>query len=335
MAMRLHGTVRHRPARVRAQLLAAGRRRLRPCAGRRLARQARQEDRRGPVARTRGRRRHERKRVLVFRARGDLRRGPAGGTDPRRARRCRPGDRERPLAAADQGLSRHEHLTPLVRGDTVFTATYGGTAQLLRIDPSDGKLTAKKLWDHRTQGYMTSPVRVDGHRYSFSRTNRFVCMDLARGEPAWTSPPTGDNYWSLVARGDRLLALNDSGFLRRIAADPSSYQVLDEARVADARTWAHLAVAGHTIVVREQERAGPLPLPDADGGGRAEEEERRVFAMTLRGVLAMAVRPTASSWTEEPLDLDYVAVRIDGEQLGGSRPLRRCLHRLRSAEQTS
>ena len=85
----------------------------------------------------------------------------------------------------------------------------------------------------------------------------YVALDLASGEERWTSGPTGDEYWSLVAQGKRILALSDTGTLRLIAADPGRYEVLGERELVGGPSWAHLAVvpgAGATeLHVREQD----------------------------------------------------------------------------------
>jgi outer membrane protein assembly factor BamB len=143
-------------------------------------------------------------------------------------------------------------LTPMPHGSAILTAPYGGRAQLLDVRPGDDGLEVTRRWHNRLQGYMTSPVIVDGHAYLFTRSNRFACIDLATGEPSWISGPTGDSYWSLVARDDRILALADTGTLRLIRATPEAYEVLDEVSVADEPTWAHLAVAGDELFIREQ-----------------------------------------------------------------------------------
>ncbi|MHC5003608.1 MAG: PQQ-binding-like beta-propeller repeat protein [Planctomycetota bacterium] len=155
---------------------------------------------------------------------------------------------ERPIKAF-RGMN---ILTPAPVGDAVFTAPYGGRAQLLRVGRSEASFSAEQAWDNRVQGYMTSPVIIAGHAYFFTRSNRFVCLDLATGEEAWISGPTGDSYWSLVAQGDRILALSDTGRLRLIKASPAAYEVVDEAPVSEDQTWAHLAVAGQEIFIREQ-----------------------------------------------------------------------------------
>jgi outer membrane protein assembly factor BamB len=150
---------------------------------------------------------------------------------------------------ASRGMS---ILTPLPYGDAVFTSAYGGRSQLLAIDSTEGAFASSKLWEARGQGYMTSPVLIDGHAYLFLRSNRFTCIDLNTGEEKWTSPPTGDNDWSLVAQGDRILALSDNGRLYHIAANPTEYKVLSSVDLVENQTWAHLAMVGNQLFVRAQ-----------------------------------------------------------------------------------
>lgn len=141
-------------------------------------------------------------------------------------------------------------LTPTVVGDAVFTSTYGGRSQLFDVASEEGAFSVAQAWNNRAQGYMTSPVVVDGHAYLFLRSNRFACVDLATGEDRWISPPCGDEYWSLAVQGDRILALSNAGLLRLVAADPGEYRVLAERMVADDETWAHVAPVGRRVFVR-------------------------------------------------------------------------------------
>jgi len=143
-------------------------------------------------------------------------------------------------------------LTPTVHDGAVFTATYGGKARLLRIGAPDDGHEVTQEWENRVQGNMTSPVVIDGHAYLLNRSNRFTCIDLADGEVEWISPPTGDDYWSLVAQGDRILALANTGRLRLLAANPDEYTVVDEREVSEDDTWSHLAVSGDQLFIREQ-----------------------------------------------------------------------------------
>ncbi len=67
----------------------------------------------------------------------------------------------------------------------------------------------------------------------------------------WTSSSIADENWSMVASGGRLLALSEAGELYLIAANTEEYEVLDVIEVAESETWAHLAVDGDQVLIRE------------------------------------------------------------------------------------
>jgi outer membrane protein assembly factor BamB len=97
---------------------------------------------------------------------------------------------------------------------------------------------------------MSSPVVINGHAYVHLRNQRFACFDLAEGKKTWTTEPFG-KYWNLVARRDRILALDEKGELLLIEADPKEFKLLSRRKVSDDSTWAHLAVADGKLFVRE------------------------------------------------------------------------------------
>ena len=66
----------------------------------------------------------------------------------------------------------------------------------------------------------------------------------------WTSQPYG-KYSNLVAQKDQILALDQSGKLLLIKANPNRFELIDERQVSDQETWAHLAVCGDEVYVRE------------------------------------------------------------------------------------
>ena len=97
---------------------------------------------------------------------------------------------------------------------------------------------------------MSSPVIIDGHVYLHLRNQRLTCLELATGETKWTSQPYG-KYWSLVTNGEQILALDERGDLLLIRANPEKFELLDTRHVSDESTWAHLAVCGDEVFVRE------------------------------------------------------------------------------------
>jgi outer membrane protein assembly factor BamB len=143
-------------------------------------------------------------------------------------------------------------LTPTVIGDGVFTSTYGGKTLFFEVSKKDGSYSLKQKWENKSQGYMSTPVIIDGHAYYHLRNQRAVCIDLATGQEKWMSGPGYGKYWSLVANGDRVLALDQVGKLHLFKATPEKFEVLDSRKLGDAEMWAHLSVAGQEIYVREQ-----------------------------------------------------------------------------------
>ena len=140
-------------------------------------------------------------------------------------------------------------LTPTVVGDRVFTSSYGGKSLLFAVADTDGQQTPTEFWQNKAQGYMSSPVVIGNHIYLHLRNQRFTCLDANSGETRWTTTPYG-KYWSLVANGDRILALDERGELYLIRAHPEKFELLDSRQLGAQETWAHLAVAGNSVVVR-------------------------------------------------------------------------------------
>ena len=130
-------------------------------------------------------------------------------------------------------------VTPTVSDGKVFTTSYGGGSFLFDV-PLPGTQPAEPVWRNKVQGYMSSPVVRDGHAYVHLRNQRFASLDLATGKEDWITEPFG-RYWSLVAQGDRILALDETGDLRLVQATAEKFELLGEAKVASRESWAHLA----------------------------------------------------------------------------------------------
>jgi len=142
-------------------------------------------------------------------------------------------------------------LTPFVYKDSVFTSAYGGRSHLFSLAQKDSKLKVTTAWTHNAQAYLSTPVAVDGHLYLHLRNQRLTCLDLEKGEERWTSSQSFGQYWSMVARGDSILALDQRGTLYLVKANPKKFELLDSRKVSDEDTWAHLAVCGDQLFVRE------------------------------------------------------------------------------------
>lgn len=143
-------------------------------------------------------------------------------------------------------------LTPQPYGtDGVFTSTYNGKSHFFRVGKSGEEWTCDEAWTTRDAGYMSSPVVLGDRLYMYLQRKRLACIDLAKGESAWLSDAIGDEYWSMVAQGDRMLALSEGGELLMLADDAEGLKELGRVRVAESESWAHLAVDGDQVLVRD------------------------------------------------------------------------------------
>lgn len=142
-------------------------------------------------------------------------------------------------------------LTPTVHGaGGVFTSAYGGKSHLYQVSASGDQFAVNPAWSNKTQGYMSSPIIIDGHAYLHLRNRRVTCIDLATGKETWTTKPFGE-YWSMVANGNRILALDEKGELLLVQANPAQFTLLSRRQISSEPTWGHLAVGNDELFVRE------------------------------------------------------------------------------------
>lgn len=140
-------------------------------------------------------------------------------------------------------------LTPSVYEGGVFTSTYGGTTQMVVPRQSQGGYQVDQKWNTPKQGYMSSPVIANGCAFLTLRNKTISCFDLETGEQKWSSPRYGQ-YSSLITNGEKILALDQTGKLILFRANPEQFELLGERKVSED-SWAHLAIQGNQVFVRE------------------------------------------------------------------------------------
>ncbi len=142
-------------------------------------------------------------------------------------------------------------LTPVVHDDMLFTSSYGGRTIGFKVEQADGKFTVTEAWRHKAQGYMSTPVIVDGVAYCHLKSQRMMAIEVRTGRELWTSGESFGKYMSLIAQGDRILALDQGGLLILIRANKEKFDLIERRKLTDGETWAHLAVARDELFVRE------------------------------------------------------------------------------------
>lgn len=139
---------------------------------------------------------------------------------------------------------------PLPDGETVVFAGLANATVAVRFSADDtGQLASEAMWSvEDSPFYMSSPVLAAGRILGFSERNsgQFVSLDPATGASLWRSPPRSGENAALLAFGNAVLALTDSGELLVLDPATESFEPLRRYSVADTPTWAH-----------------PVPLPEA------------------------------------------------------------------------
>jgi outer membrane protein assembly factor BamB len=143
-------------------------------------------------------------------------------------------------------------ITPVLIGETgIFVSMIGGRSLRFDVTATADKVSAKRTWDVTQVAYMTTPVLIGDHLYAHLQSQRFACLDTKTGRAKWTSEQLFGEYWSMAVRGDRILALDQKGTLYLVHATPEKFDLLDQRKLGDTEAWAHLAVCGDEVFVRD------------------------------------------------------------------------------------
>ena len=143
-------------------------------------------------------------------------------------------------------------ITPTRYGDhSIVTSAFGGRTFRFDVTAKERSLQVRTAWDNPAQGYMSSPLVIGDYLYMHLRNQRFTCLDLRSGKERWITSGTFGKYWSMASRKDRILALDQRGKLYLIRANPEKFDLLDQRQLSDEETWAHLAICGDELYIRE------------------------------------------------------------------------------------
>ena len=142
-------------------------------------------------------------------------------------------------------------LTPTIWNDSVFTSCYGGKAHLLKPIAESNSWRTEVVWNSKPEAYMSSPLVVDGFLYMHLKNKRVSCVDLSTGEETWRTQPFG-GYWSMVTDGKSILALDETGELLLLNANPKEFELLERKKISEEPSWAHIALLNNQLFIRRQ-----------------------------------------------------------------------------------
>lgn len=152
-------------------------------------------------------------------------------------------------------LLNESSTNPLLTRDICIGSSVTAGSIALRITRD----SAVKIWENKDLTcYFSTPVVVDEFLYMINGaatlTNPSVtlrCVELLSGKIAWERKKVGRYHAALIRTGDnKLLMLDDNGFLTLLEANPKAYSELARSKVCGP-TWASPAVGSGKLFLRD------------------------------------------------------------------------------------
>ncbi|MEZ5288537.1 MAG: PQQ-binding-like beta-propeller repeat protein [Vicinamibacterales bacterium] len=148
-------------------------------------------------------------------------------------------------------------VTPLVVGDLVISAGLETPTTAYRVTRDGTTWRAVEVWANpRVSLYMSSPAASDEAVFGLSHRNRgqFFALDPATGRTLWTTRGREADNASIVRAGPWLLLSTTNGELIVARASADRFDEVRRYVVTDSAMWAHPALAGRTIAVKDTDR---------------------------------------------------------------------------------
>ena len=147
-------------------------------------------------------------------------------------------------------------VTPLVWRDLVIYSGLARGTHAVRPIQQNGVWRVEEVWSNRDISmYMSSPVADGDVVYGLSHRNRgqFVAMDARSGKLLWSTRGREADNAALATTPGAILALTTNAELVVFKPSSTGFEELRRYDVAESATWAHPALAGRQIFVKDEE----------------------------------------------------------------------------------
>jgi outer membrane protein assembly factor BamB len=148
-------------------------------------------------------------------------------------------------------------FTPVVFQDLLINAGIDQPLTAIRLKIDRGKWIGETAWTNpQTPMFMSSPVIVGGTIYGLTMRSRgqFVAIDAKSGKTLWTTQGREGENASMMGSPSWLLASTTDGKMVVARANPRKYEVVRRYRIAESAVWAHPAITGRSIVVKDVDK---------------------------------------------------------------------------------
>jgi outer membrane protein assembly factor BamB len=147
-------------------------------------------------------------------------------------------------------------VTPVVSGDTVIYSGLDQGLRAARVGRKGAAWAAAPAWKNDDVSlYMSSPVLDGGRLYGLSHRNKgqYFSVDADSGKTLWLSEGRQGENAAVLAGPQVLLILTTEGELLVAKKDAPAFSPIATYTVSDRATWAHPALVGSTLLVKDAE----------------------------------------------------------------------------------
>ena len=148
-------------------------------------------------------------------------------------------------------------VTPVLYRDILIFSGTGNPVMGVKVLKRGAAWTTETVWQNKDFSmYMSSPVlggAAGDLLFGFSERKRgqFFCLKPGDGTTLWSSDGRQGDSAAIVAASSVLLILTPDANLIVARQSGKAFEMLRKYSVADSPTWAHPAVMGHGILIKD------------------------------------------------------------------------------------
>ncbi|HTG44974.1 MAG TPA: PQQ-binding-like beta-propeller repeat protein [Verrucomicrobiae bacterium] len=155
----------------------------------------------------------------------------------------------------------HPHVTPpmvVSNNSLLVTSGYGTGAELIQIEHSENKWTARRIWKSMALKSKFAPIfRSEDYIYGLD-DGILTCLELRTGQRQWKDGRYGHGQGLMI--GQVLLLTSEKGEIILIHPDPKKLVEVARFKVFNDKSWNPPALAGEYLLIRNDKEAACLKL---------------------------------------------------------------------------
>jgi outer membrane protein assembly factor BamB len=153
--------------------------------------------------------------------------------------------------------------TPLSAGGLIFASSVTAGSIAVKVAETDGQFKPEKAWANKALTcYFSTPVVAGDHLYMVNgaatlknATISLRCAEVKTGAVTWEKKNVGKYHAAILRCGpagkEKLLMLDDEGYLTLFEPDPKEFKELARGKVC-GKTWAHPALVDGRLYLRDE-----------------------------------------------------------------------------------